>query len=91
VVPRIEAEDQPQMGGAAMDLDLEVEPEVEATLEELRTIQLIIAAIRDATLANSGLREMVIELLRTAENQKLDLSEEPELLTGIEIFIDTEN
>ena len=80
------------MGGAGGDLDLEeVEVEVEATLEELRTTQLIIAAIRDATLANGGLPEAVVERLRNAENQKLDLSEEPELLTGIEFFIDTEN
>jgi len=49
----VPADNQPQMGGAAGDLDLEVE--VEATLEELRTTQLIIAAIRDATLANGGL------------------------------------
>ena len=77
------------MGGAARDLNLEVE--VEATLEELRITQLIIAAIRDATLANGGLPDTVVERLRTVENWKLDLGEEPELLTGIEFFIDTEN
>ena len=77
------------MGGAARDLNLEVE--VEATLEELRITQLIIAAIRDATLANGGLPDTVVERLRTVENRKLDLGEEPELITGIEFFIDTEN
>ena len=77
------------MGGAARDLNLEVE--VEATLEELRITQLIIAAIHDATLVNGGLPDTVVERLRTAENRKLDLGEEPELLTRIEFFIDTEN
>ena len=57
------------MGVATGELDPEVE--IEATLEELRTTQLIIAAIRDATLANGDLPETVVERLRTAENQKL--------------------
>jgi hypothetical protein len=83
---------RPQMGGAAAgDLDPEVMVEVEATLEELRITQSIIATIRDATLADGSLPETVIQRLRTAENHKIDLSEEPELLTGIEFFINTEN
>ncbi|KAJ3508504.1 hypothetical protein NLJ89_g5714 [Agrocybe chaxingu] len=63
--------------------------EVEATLEELKTAQEFIAGIRGATLAADKLPASVIQRLRTAKEGKLNLDDEPELLTAIELFLDT--
>ncbi|KAJ3505412.1 hypothetical protein NLJ89_g7431 [Agrocybe chaxingu] len=63
--------------------------EVEATLEELKTTQDFITAIREATLDAEKLPDTLIQRLRAPPQNRLNLDDQPELLTAIELFLDT--
>jgi hypothetical protein len=64
--------------------------EVEATIEELRTAQQFIEAMRKATLDNNNLDLDVVNRLRNPPTEELTLDDNPALRTGIELYLDLE-
>jgi hypothetical protein len=70
-------------------MPLEEDEDVVATLEELKIAQAFIKAIQDATLNNSNLDAVVCDRLKNPIQEPLDLSEDPAILTSIELFLDT--
>jgi hypothetical protein len=74
----------PQIGQLPME-----EPEIVATLEELKIAQDFIEGLRNASLDNDGLDQELLENLRNPIQEQLDLSKKPGLRASIELFIDT--
>ena len=68
---------------------LQEEPEIVATLEDLKIAQDFIEGLRNASLDNDGLDPEVLENLRNPIREQLDLSDKPGLRASIELFIDT--
>ena len=64
------------------------EEDVVVTLEELKIAQAFIKAVQDATLDNSNLDSAVRDRLKNKIQEPLDLSEDPAILTSIELFLD---
>ena len=75
---------EPQIGQL-----LQEEPEIVATLEELKIAQDFIEGVRNASLDNDGLDPEVLKNLRHPIQEQLDLSDKPGLRASIELFIDT--
>lgn len=75
---------EPQIGQL-----LQEEPEIVATLEELKIAQDFIQGLRNASLDNDGLDAEVLKNLRDPIREQLDLSDKPGLRASIELFIDT--
>jgi hypothetical protein len=65
---------------------------VEATLNELRTAQAFIAALQEATLeGDTGLDADAKDRLQNPITEPVDLTEEPHLRAGIDIYLNTTN
>ena len=90
----ISSESPPNEEGEVLEPEIgqplrQEEPEIVATLEELKIAQDFIEGLRNASLDDDGLDLAVLENLRDPIQEQLDLSDKPGLLASIELFIDT--
>ncbi|KAF9470260.1 hypothetical protein BDN70DRAFT_998988 [Pholiota conissans] len=84
----------PQRPSQHIDIHIEEEPEVEATLEDLHIAQRFIEAIRGASLNHEDKSPdeiALIERMKEPRQEILDFDDEEALRTGLELFLSTEN